>query len=304
MAPVVQVEKLKKRYGSVIAVDGVSFSIQEGEIFGLIGPNGAGKTTIIECLEGLRIPDGGTLRVMGLEPVNNVYPLRQKVGIQLQEAALPGRLKVQEICRLFSSFYPHPVPWEPLVEQMGLSTKRQAYVDALSGGQKQRLFIVLALLNDPCLIFLDELTTGLDPQARHVMWELVKGFRDKGKTVLLTTHFMEEAEYLCHRVAVIDQGKLLTLDTPQNLIRSLKGYTRIRIEVEQDFPLTVLKEVEGVATVERHELVVTLKGKGARLVSGVVGVLEREHIFFRNLRTEQPNLEDVFLKLTGHTLRE
>jgi len=136
------------------------------------------------------------------------------------------------------------------------------------------------------------------------MWELVKGFRDKGKTVLLTTHFMEEAEYLCHRVAVIDQGNLLTLDTPQNLIRSLKGYTRIRIEVEQDFPLTVLKEVEGVTTVERHELVVTLKGKGARLVSGVVGVLEREHIFFRNLRTEQPNLEDVFLKLTGHTLRE
>jgi len=153
MAPVVQVEKLKKRYGSVIAVDGVSFSIQEGEIFGLIGPNGAGKTTIIECLEGLRIPDGGTLRVMGLEPVNNVYPLRQKVGIQLQEAALPGRLKVQEICRLFSSFYPHPVPWEPLVEQMGLSTKRQAYVDALSGGQKQRLFIVLALLNDPLFDF-------------------------------------------------------------------------------------------------------------------------------------------------------
>jgi ABC-2 type transport system ATP-binding protein len=304
MAAIVQVERLKKTYGPLVAVDGVSFTIQEGEIFGLIGPNGAGKTTIIECLEGLRNPDGGTLRVLGLEPTGNVYSLRQRVGIQLQEAALPARLKVEEVCRLFSSFYDHPVPWEPLVGQVGLSAKRQVYVGTLSGGQKQRLFIVLALLNNPDLIFLDELTTGLDPQARHVMWDLVKGFRETGKTVLLTTHFMEEAEHLCDRVAIIDHGKLIALDSPQNLVRSLKGYIRVRIEMEGDFSLSKLKEIEGVTTVERNNLVITLEGKGDRLVSQIVNVLEEEHILFRNLRTEQPNLEDVFLRLTGHAIRE
>jgi len=300
---VVQVEKLKKKYGPIMAVDDVSFTIHEGEIFGLIGPNGAGKTTIIECLEGLRIPDEGTLRVMGLEPASNVYHLRQQVGIQLQEAALPARLKVAEVCRLFSSFYESPVPWEPLTEQMGLSAKVQAYVDTLSGGQRQRLFIVLALLNDPHLIFLDELTTGLDPQARHVMWDLVKGFRSQGKTVLLTTHFMEEAEYLCDQVAIIDRGKLLALDTPQDLIRSLDGNTRIRIEVGQEFSVSKLEAIEGVRTVERRGQLITLTGRGDHLVSRVVNALEEGHIPFRNLHTEQPNLEDVFLKLTGHKIR-
>jgi len=206
MNQVVQVEKLRKTYGATVAVDDVSFEVQEGEIFGMVGPNGAGKTTTIECLEGLRRPDSGRQRVLGLDPRGEGHALRARTGMQLQQSNLPERMRVWEALDLYSSFYPKAADWEKLLMQLGLEEKRNAPFSKLSGGQKQRLFIALALLPDPQLIFLDELTTGLDPQARHAIWDLVRDVRSKGKTILLTTHFMEEAERLCDRVAILDHA--------------------------------------------------------------------------------------------------
>jgi ABC-2 type transport system ATP-binding protein len=199
MDTIVKVESLRKTYGATVAVDGVSFEVREGEIFGMVGPNGAGKTTTIECLEGLRKPDAGTVRVLGVDPQAEGRALRLRLGMQLQSSNLPDRMKVWEALDLYSSFYPRAADWKELLVQLGLEEKRNAPFAKLSGGQKQRLFIALALLPDPALVFLDELTTGLDPQARHVIWDLVRDVRAKGKTVFLTTHFMEEAEKLCDR---------------------------------------------------------------------------------------------------------
>lgn len=221
--PVIKVEHLRKVYNKVVAVNDISFEVQEGEIFGMVGPNGAGKTTTIECLESLRNPDSGKISVLGLNPLNDGYTLRERIGIQLQEATLYDRIRVWEALDLFASFYHHSIDWNSLLETLGLEDKRNSYINKLSGGQKQRLYIALALVNDPELIFLDELTTGLDPQARRMMWKLVQDIRNQGKTVFLTTHYMEEAEQLCNRVAIIDRGHIIALDTPENLIRSLGG---------------------------------------------------------------------------------
>src|SRR5512137_1789333 len=200
MDTIVKVEGLRKTYGATVAVDGVSFNVPEGEIFGMVGPNGAGKTTTIECLEGLRKPDAGTVRVLGVDPQREGQTLRLRTGMQLQQSNLPDRMKVWEALDLYASFYPRAADWNELLSQLGLEEKRSTPFSKLSGGQKQRLFIALALLPDPQLVFLDELTTGLDPQARHVIWDLVRDLRSKGKTILLTTHYMEEAERLCDRV--------------------------------------------------------------------------------------------------------
>lgn len=221
MNAIVKVEKLRKVYGATVAVDEVSFEVEEGEILGMVGPNGAGKTTTIECLEGLRKPDAGTVRVLGLDPQRAGRHLRERVGIQLQASALPDRTRVWEALDLYSSFYPRAADWEELLARLGLAEKRNTPCGRLSGGQKQRLFIALALLPDPKLVFLDELTTGLDPQARHAIWDLVRDVRDCGKTILLTTHFMEEAEKLCDRVAILDHGRFVALDTPAALIHNL-----------------------------------------------------------------------------------
>ena len=217
--PVVQVSHIRKTYGHSVAVDEVSFEVNEGEIFGLIGPNGAGKTTTLECVEGLRAPDRGTISVLGLDPRKDVYALQDRIGVQLQEAQLQKRIKVREAVGLWATLYRNPVDGDKLLEQLGLSDKRNAWFMTLSGGQKQRLFIALALINDPELVFLDELTTGLDPQARRAIWELVRGIRARGKTVFLTTHLMEEAERLCDRVAIIDHGRIIDIGTPDALIR-------------------------------------------------------------------------------------
>src|SRR5262245_27848058 len=219
VSTVVQVSQIRKTYGPSVAVDEVSFHVNEGEIFGLIGPNGAGKTTTMECVEGLRAPDRGTISVLGLDPRKNVYALQDRIGVQLQEAQLQKRIKVREAVGLWATLYKHPVDGDRLLEQLGLSDKRDAWFMTLSGGQKQRLFIALALINDPELVFLDELTTGLDPQARRAIWELVRGIRARGKTVFLTTHLMEEAERLCDRVAIIDHGRIIDIGTPDELIR-------------------------------------------------------------------------------------
>src|SRR5438045_5725474 len=217
--PVIHVAAIRKTYGRTLAMDEVSFEVQEGEIFGLIGPNGAGKTTTMECIEGLRRPDRGTIAVLGLDPFRQVYALQERIGVQLQEAQLQKRIKVWEAVALWASLYRKPVEAERLIEQLGLSEKRDAWFMTLSGGQKQRLFIALALVNDPELVFLDELTTGLDPQARRAIWDLVRGIRQRGKTVFLTTHLMEEAERLCDRVAIIDHGRIVDIGTPAALVR-------------------------------------------------------------------------------------
>ena len=301
---VIEVRDLLKQYPDVTAVDGVSFEIREGEIFGMVGPNGAGKTTTIECIEGLRSPDAGNVQVLGLDPQRDGYQLREHIGVQLQESALPYRIKVWEAMDMFASFYSRSVDWRPLLEQLGLAEKYNASFTTLSGGQKQRLFIALALLNDPDLVFLDELTTGLDPQARRAMWNLVRGIREQGKTVFLTTHFMEEAERLCDRVAIMDHGKIVALDTPENLIRSLGAENRVVFSVAERFDERGLQTLSVVARVEQVGERVVVYGRGDGLVSGVVNALEADGVRFRDLRTEQPSLEDVFLALTGREIRE
>ena len=307
MDSVVQVEGLRKSYGATVAIDEVSFEVREGEIFGMVGPNGAGKTTIIECLEGLRKPDQGLVRVLGLDPQHDGQSLRGRVGIQLQQSNLPDRMRVWEALDLYASFYPNPIDWNKLPAQLGLEEKRNTPFTKLSGGQKQRLFIALALLLDPQLVFLDELTTGLDPQARHTIWGLVRDVRARGKTVLLTTHFMEEAERLCDRVAILDHGRIVALDTPAALIRSMAGEERVIFNLDGNLPASFEKALSGEVRIEAQGEWVVVSGKNGRtvpLVSEVANTLTGQGIAFRDLRTEQPNLEDVFLSLTGRKIRE
>ncbi|HHS97037.1 MAG TPA: ABC transporter ATP-binding protein [Chloroflexi bacterium] len=304
MSEAIVVRDLAKWYGEVKAVDGISFTVHTGEIFGMVGPNGAGKTTTVECIEGLRRPDRGTIRVLGLDPHREGYTLRERIGVQLQEAALPDRIRVDEAMDLFASFYSRSVDWRGLLDQVGLGSKRRAAFGELSGGQKQRLFVALALVNDPDLVFLDELTTGLDPQARRAMWDLVRGIRDRGKTVFLTTHYMEEAERLCDRVAIVDHGEIVALDTPENLIRSLGIERRVVFVSDGGWDAAALRQVPGVSRVEQAGERVVVYGEGDGLVGGVVTALERMGVRFRDLRTEQPSLEDVFLALTGREIRE
>ena len=300
---VIKVDHLRKVYGTTVAVDDVSFEIYGGEIFGMVGPNGAGKTTTTECIEGLRQPDGGAIQVFGMSPQKEAYALRERIGVQLQTSALQDRLKVWEALDLFASFYAKPVDTQALLEQMGLKEKRSDKFAKLSGGQKQRLFIALALINDPELVFLDELTTGLDPQARHAMWDMVRGIRERGKTVFLTTHFMEEAERLCDRVAIVDHGKIVALDTPQNLIRNLGAENRLIFSIDGKLDLQKLQRLDGVTAVEAENDEFIVSGHGERLVGDVVHAITTNGVRLRTLRTEQPTLEDVFLKLTGRKMR-
>jgi ABC-2 type transport system ATP-binding protein len=307
MDTIVQVESLRKTYREVVAVDDVSFKVHEGEIFGMVGPNGAGKTTTIECLEGLRKPDRGTVRVLGLDPQRDCQTLRAHTGMQLQQSNLPDRMKVWEALDLYASFYPRAANWQEMLVQLGLEEKRNTPFSKLSGGQKQRLFIALALLPDPQLVFLDELTTGLDPQARHVIWDLVREVRSKGKTILLTTHFMEEAERLCDRVAILDHGRIVALDTPAALIQSLELEERVSFSVDGILPPVFQEALSSSARVDVQGDRVVVHGKHGQkvpLVSEVVRLLTEQGIQFRELRTEQPNLEDVFLKFTGREMRE
>jgi len=299
---VVEVEDLRKTYGAIRAVDGVSFRVNEGEIFGLVGPNGAGKTTTIECMEGLRRPDGGRVRVFGLDPLDRLA-LAPRIGVQLQEAALPGRLRVGEALDLFASFCPRPADPDGLLVTLGLADKRSAPFAKLSGGQKQRLFIALALVGAPEVVFFDELTTGLDPQARHRMWDLVRDVRARGCTVVLTTHFMEEAERLCDRVLIMDGGRIVALDTPAALVAGLGAEKRLVFTLPSGRSAPELGALPAVDRVEISGERVTLYGRGDRFASSVVAALEDADLDFHDLRTEQPNLEDVFLTLTGREMR-
>jgi len=309
MSSIITVGGIAKTYGETIAVNDLSFSVEEGEIFGMVGPNGAGKTTTIECIEGLRQADRGEIQVMGLDPIRQERQLRPLLGIQLQQAHLPDNIKVWEALDMYASFYDNTLDWEDLLEELGLMDKRGTTFRKLSGGQKQHLFIALALLNDPRLVFLDELTTGLDPHARHNIWDLVQEVRQRGKTVFLTTHYMEEAENLCDRVAILDQGKIVALDTPANLIRDLKISERISFQVKGEWKSGALEDLPGVKNVQRQgdKVVVLGPANGAQvsasIVTGVVNALAEAGTQFSDLRTEYPDLEDVFLTLTGHQMR-
>ena len=304
---VITVEGLCKCYGSVKAVDSVTFQVRKNEIFGMVGPNGSGKTTTIECIEGLRHPDEGRLIVLGLDPNSDIYELRERTGVQLQSSNLPNRMRVEEALNLFSSFYRRAADWRPLLEELDLADKRRALYSQLSGGQKQRLFVALALINRPEVVFLDELTTGLDPQARHATWDLVREIQGRGATVFLTTHFMEEAERLCNRVAILDHGRIIALDTPENLVGQLGMGTRIIFRVnKQDnaaFQPARIGAIDGVRRVEQQGEDVVVYGHGDGLISAVILALETARLPVHNLRTEQANLEDAFLALTGHAIQ-
>lgn len=301
---VVKVKNLYKSYGKIRAVDGISFNVYRGEIFGLVGPNGAGKTTAIECIEGLRKPSSGVIEVLGFSPTKDGRKLRKYIGIQLQQSELPERIKVWEALELFSSFYPKTVKWQSLINDLGLKEKQKAYFEKLSGGQKQRLFIALALINDPDIIFLDELTTGLDPKARRNTWGLIESIQKRGKTIFLTTHYMEEAERLCDRVAIMNHGKIIALDTPQNLIRDINVEQRLIFNLIQDFDLDIIKKLNSVTNAKQKDDRIIVYGKDQFMVSDVVNLLVKNNIRFLNLRTEQATLEDVFLALTGSEMEK
>jgi ABC-2 type transport system ATP-binding protein len=298
------VSNLTKSYGAVRAVDAVSLDVHQGEIFGLIGPNGAGKTTTMECIEGLRTPDSGRLSVLGLDPFRNPVALLNRVGVQLQEAQLQKRITVGEAVGLWSSLYERVVDGHELLSQLGISGKLNARFMTLSGGQKQRLFIALALINDPELVFLDELTTGLDPQARHAIWDLVRGIRDRGKTVFLTTHLMEEAERLCDRVAIIDHGRIVDIDTPPGLVQRHCPERTIVIGTDDPQAVDALERVADVESARgaAGQVVVRLRSVGA--VTVIIRCLAGRRVAGTGFRTLVPTLEDVFLKLTGHSVRQ
>ena len=304
MAAVV-VEDLRKSYGDLRAVDGLSFSVEEGEVFGLLGPNGAGKTTTVEILIGLRQRDGGNARVMGLDPAREGEALKARVGVQLQQTQLYPLLSVEEILRLFASFYRDSVPTDDLLELVGLRERRKAKYQHLSGGQKQRLSLALTLINDPELVFLDEPTTGLDPQARRALWDIVERMRAQGKTVLLTTHYMEEAEALCQRVAIIDHGRILALGTPRDLVDEYVPERAIEIPLADSGAQGRLESLPAVSRVDVENGSAAIHTTNIReTMTAMLQESGDAAMSLDNLRIQRGTLEDVFLHLTGRTIRE
>ncbi len=286
-------------------MDDVSFDVQDGEIFGLIGPNGAGKTTTMECVEGLRRPDRGRITVLGLDPFRDVYQLQERIGVQLQQAQLQKRIKVWEAVHLWASLYKKKTTdGERLLEQLGLTEKRNAWFMTLSGGQKQRLFIALALINDPEVVFLDELTTGLDPQSRRAIWDLVRDMRDRGRTVFLTTHLMEEAERLCDRVAIIEHGRIIDLDSPARLVAKHCPERSVIVATGDQGAAEWFAAIPNLEAANEAKGEFTLRGHGEEFVTDVIRCISEHRIRITEFRTVLPTLEDVFLRLTGHSIRD
>lgn len=300
----IQVSNLCKRYGDVRAVDGVTFDVGKGEIFGLLGPNGAGKTTIMECILGLRQPDAGTISVLGMEHGAQSRQIKARVGAQLQTTGLYPRLTVREQIDLFARLFPRSRPVEQLIDMVGLQEKAKTQTQDLSGGQGQRLAVALALVNDPEVIFLDEPTTGLDPQARRGLWEIVCGFKQAGKTVLFTTHYMDEAEKLCDRVAVIDHGQIIALDTPEALINHHFKETAIEFVSLGEPPRELLSALPGVTQALFENGCPTLYSADVpRTMAGLFELVSSGVLAFKDMVMRQATLEDVFLKLTGRRIR-
>jgi ABC-2 type transport system ATP-binding protein len=300
---VITVTGLRKTYGPIVAVEDISFEVAPGEIFGLLGPNGAGKTTTVECIQGLRCPDGGEIRVLGLDPRTQAAEMRRHIGSQLQQSALPDRLRVWEALDLFAAFSAKAVDWRGLMTAWGLDPiSKQSYA-SLSGGQRQRLLIALALINAPSVVFLDEMTTGLDPAARRATWDLIREVRDEGCTVVLVTHFMEEAERLCDRVAVVDRGRIVASGSPQGLIAAEPSGVHVLFSAPKEVGLEFLGSIPCVSRILRDGDQVEVEGSGTVLAL-VAAALVGRGIVPGDLRVERPTLEDVFLRLTGHSMRD
>ena len=302
--PAIRATDVTKRYGDLTAVDSVSLEVLPGEIFGIIGPNGAGKTTFMECLEGLRLPDSGDIDVLGEDPAHPTKRWRERIGVQLQTAALPPKITVNEAMALFASMYTDPADPGKLLEELGIAAKGRSYVDKLSGGQRQRVFIALALLGKPELVFLDELTTALDPQARLAMWDVVRSIRQGGATVVMTTHYMEEAEALCDRVAVIDSGRLIALDTVPGLIASIAQGTKVQLRTSRQIAPNVLEGIDGISDVTIAGTSVSMLWSGTGIPQAAVEAIEATDTTVANIQTSSPGLEDVFLALTGRDMRQ
>ena len=302
---VIAVENLCKHYDDVKAVDGISFEVQEGEIFGFLGPNGAGKTTTIEIIEGYKTADSGRATVLGLDPRRDRYELRERIGLMLQETSLYPDLKVGELLRLFASYYRHPVGPDALLEMIGLEEKRGAFIRELSGGQRQRVVFVLALINDPEVLFLDEPTAGLDPQSRRAIWEWIDLARKKGKTVFLTTHYIEEAERLCDRVAIVDHGQIIALDTPKRLMAGAEVEQRIAFVIEGSLDVTRLESMPGAIRVlgDGHGQFTIYAREAQPALKSLIDLSETNGFRLRGLEVEGATLEDVFIRLTGRRIR-
>ncbi len=299
----IRVAHLEKTYGDVKAVEDVSFVVHKGEIFGMLGPNGAGKTTTVECITGLRHPDGGTISVLGLDPQVDRDALHQVVGVQLQSSTFPDRLKVSEILDMYRSFYPNPANPKELAQALGFGEKLGSYYKTLSGGQKQRLSVALALIGQPKSAVLDEMTTGLDPQARLDAWELIERTRERGTTILLVTHYMEEAERLCDRVALIDHGRIIALDTPEGLAERVTGGKQVRFVPSKPFDDGLLKVLPEVKALEHQGKHVRVVGSG-QLINAVIQTLSQNGIEALDIQSEGATLEDAFVKLTGRHIHE
>ena len=299
--PAVEISHLRKTYGPLVAVDDVSFSVTEGEIFGILGPNGAGKTTMVECAIGLRSPDSGSMRLMGIDPQADKARIHEITGVQLQSGAFPAKLRVGEIIDMYRSFYRHPADVGELVEALGLADKRKTYYRSLSGGQQQRLSVVLALIGAPKIAVLDEMTTGLDPQARRDAWELIEHVRDRDTTVLLVTHFMEEAERLCDRVAIIDSGRIVGVDTPAGLAARAMGAKTIRFLSSAPFDESLLTRLPEVNSVEHDGRHIVVTGTG-ELATAVIVAMHAAGVEAQDVRIDASTLEDAFVRLTGRHL--
>jgi ABC-2 type transport system ATP-binding protein len=302
---ILQVENLVKRYGDVEAVRGVTFSVEQGEVFGLLGPNGAGKTSTVEVLEGLRTPDGGRVSVCGLDPQQNSQELKHEIGAALQSTSLPDKLRVMEALRLFASFYKRRRQPEDLLKRFGLEEKRNAFYSQLSGGQKQRLALAMALVNDPQVLFFDEPTAGLDPQVRREIYDIIEELKREKKTIVMTTHYIEEAERLCDRVAIIDHGKVIALGTPRELKASSGGTTRIEVRLSKPETNGTLKSLEGVVDAREIDGAYVLHSqRPPQTIVSIVKHLEERGNELVSLEIATPSLEDVFIELTGRRLRD
>lgn len=301
---VIEINNLCKCYGDVVAVDDVSLSVEEGEIFGLLGPNGAGKTTTIECAIGLRNFEQGFVRILGLNPLSERHSLYNRIGVQLQQTSFQDKIKVGEICRLFESLYEHPLLSLPLLERFELAGKWNSYVQNLSGGQRQRLSIILALIPNPEIVFLDELTTGLDPNARRSMWDYVKELKEEGKTVFMTTHYMEEAEYLCDRIGIIHKGKIAAYGGVSDVIATCGIYYEITFQSQQNISRLLLDNVSQLVGLEVEGATYTAYGMDQSILGKLVVALETNGIEYTDLDIKRPNLEDAYIKITGSEFLE
>src|SRR5467141_3285729 len=302
---VIEVENLTKRYGDVEALRGVSFSVSEGEVFGLLGPNGAGKTSTVEILEGLRTPDSGRVSVCGLDPQRSGAEFKHEIGAALQSTALPDKMRVHEALDLFGSFYPRRRGTAELLKRFGLEEKRNAFYSQLSGGQKQRLALAMALVNDPKVLFFDEPTAGLDPQVRREIYDIIEELKREKKTILMTTHYIEEAERLCDRVAIVDHGKVMALGTPRELKAHSGGTTRIEVRLSKPESNGTLKNLDGVADARELDGSYVLHSKRPpQTIVSLVKHLEAGGNELVSLEISSPSLEDVFIEMTGRRLRD